>query len=78
MLAVPGERRATAVRGFANYKRRRIRDRFTREMLLDYLAALGIRGDDPSFFTEGVLAVDTGSWLPGWTGTLEEARTTST
>lgn len=56
------------------YSRRRIRDRFTREMLLMYLSALGIQADDPNFYTVGVLATDTGSWSPGWTGTLEDAR----
>lgn len=60
------------------YGRRRIRDRFTRSMLLDYLAALGIRADDPGFYTRGVLATDTGMWSPVWTATLEEVRAVST
>ena len=59
------------------YGRRRVRDRFTREMLLDYLGALGIRADDPAFYTSGVLATDTGSWSPGWTATLEDVRAAS-
>ena len=60
------------------YERRRIRDRFTRTMLLDYLSALGIRADEPGFYTSGILATDTGSWSPGWTATLAEARASLT
>lgn len=56
------------------YGRKRIRDRFTREMLLDYLLALGIRADDPDFYSEGVLATDTANWSPGWSGTLDKVR----
>jgi hypothetical protein len=56
------------------YERSRVRDRFTREMLLNYLRALGIRADDPDFYSEGVLATDTGNWSPGWRGTLDDVR----
>jgi hypothetical protein len=38
------------------YTRRRIRDRFDRELLIRYLAALGITPDDASWYTAGVLA----------------------
>jgi hypothetical protein len=56
------------------YRRRHIPERFTRQMLLDYLDALGIRADDPDFYTEGVLATDTGDWSPSWTGTFADVR----
>lgn len=36
------------------YKARRIRDRFDRPLLIEYLAALGIRVDDPAFFGSGI------------------------
>jgi hypothetical protein len=55
--------------------RHRVGERLTREMLLDYLAALGIRADDPGFYAASVLATDTGTWIPSWTGTLDDART---
>ncbi|MBY5163697.1 hypothetical protein [Salsipaludibacter albus] len=35
------------------YDARRIRDRFDRELLVDYLAALGIAVDDPDFYGDG-------------------------
>jgi hypothetical protein len=56
------------------YRSRLIRDRLTRERLLRYLDALGIRADDPDWYTAGVLAHATGWRKPGWTGTLEQAR----
>lgn len=56
------------------YTRRKIRDRFTRDMLLAYLAALGIMADQPTFYGRGVLAEGTDKWSPAWTGTLDEAR----
>jgi hypothetical protein len=59
------------------YNRRLIRDRFTREMLLDYLAALGIYADEPTFYKAGALAEDTAMWSPSWTGSIEDARTES-
>jgi hypothetical protein len=40
------------------YSNRRIRDRFTREQLLRYLAALGIHADDAAWYREAVLARD--------------------
>jgi hypothetical protein len=46
-----------AVQGFetpARYTARRIRDRFDRALLVTYLAAMGIRVDDPSFFGNGI------------------------
>jgi len=36
------------------YERRRIAERFDRETLVEYLDALGIRVDDPSFFGQGI------------------------
>jgi hypothetical protein len=38
------------------YRRRLIRDRFTREMLLRYLEALGITPEDPDWYTDAALA----------------------
>jgi hypothetical protein len=38
------------------YASRRVRDRFTREMLLRYLAALEVHADDPAWYRDGVLA----------------------
>jgi hypothetical protein len=38
----------------AQYKARRIRDRFNRQTLLAYLAALGIHADDAGFYGSGV------------------------
>jgi hypothetical protein len=40
------------------YSNRRIRDRFTRELLLRYLDALGIHADDPAWYRGAVLASD--------------------
>jgi hypothetical protein len=57
-----------------SYQNPRIRNRFNREMLIRYLEALGIRADDPSSYTTGFLAEDTGVWPGGWTGTLDEIR----
>lgn len=36
------------------YKRRRIAQRFDRATLAEYLSAIGIRVDDPSFFGDGI------------------------
>jgi hypothetical protein len=36
------------------YSARKIRDRFDRDLLLEYLAAVAIRADDPSFYGRGV------------------------
>jgi hypothetical protein len=59
------------------YGARRIRDRFTRAMLLEYLAALGIDADEPGFYREAVLVQEnTRSWKlkRQWRATLDEAR----
>ncbi len=58
------------------YKARKIRDRFTAEMLEDYCKALGIRLFDESFYgPQGVLVVRTDP-LPEWDKyiSLEEAQ----
>ena len=65
------------VQGFEEveaYGRRLKRERLTREMLLDYLWALDIRADDPSFYGEGALIENRDSWRPGWTAGVEKAR----
>jgi hypothetical protein len=46
----------------ARYGERRIRDRFTREMLLRYLAALGIDADEPGFYGDGVRFQERALW----------------
>jgi hypothetical protein len=46
------------------YGARRIRDRFTRETLLRYLAALGIGADNPSFYRDGILIEELASFEP--------------
>jgi hypothetical protein len=56
------------------YEARLVRDRFDRTLLLDYLAALDIRADDPDWYRSGVLVSEGGRWKPSWTATLEEAR----
>ncbi len=38
----------------ARYDARLVRDRLDRPLLLEYLAALGIRADDPSFYGDGI------------------------
>jgi hypothetical protein len=40
------------------YSATRIRDRFSRAMLLRYLAALGIDADEPRFYEDAVLVQD--------------------
>ena len=55
------------------YGARRIRDRFDRSLLIEYLAALGIRADDPDFFTAATL-IDQGPLEQQWSASLEEAR----
>jgi len=42
------------------YRSRRIRDRFDRELLVQYLGALGIRVEDPEFFGRAVVIVRAG------------------
>lgn len=44
------------------YARRRVRDRLDRELLIEYLAALGIRVDDPEFFGEATVVVQQAPW----------------
>lgn len=56
------------------YRARLVRDRFDRALLLEYLAALDIRADDPDWYRDGILVTEGGSWKPSWTATLEEAR----
>jgi hypothetical protein len=61
------------------YGTRRIRDRFTRPMLLGYLGSLGIDADEPSFYREAVLVQgDTWGWKlrrrDQWRASLDEAR----
>jgi len=58
----------------ARYDERLVADRFTRPMLVDYLAAVGVRPDDDEAYGDGVLCVERASWEPGWTASLEEAR----
>jgi hypothetical protein len=57
----------------AAYRSRLKRDRLTREMLLRYLAALGIVADEPDFYGGGVLYEEAASWNRR-TRTLDEAR----
>jgi hypothetical protein len=61
------------------YAARRIRDRFNRRTLLEYLGALGIDADEPTFYREAVLVQeDTRGWRrrgrDRWCASLEEAR----
>jgi hypothetical protein len=37
------------------YDARRIRDRFDRSLLIEYLSAVGIHADDPAFYRDGFL-----------------------
>ena len=55
------------------YTARRIRDRFTRDMLVRYLAALGIGADESSFYNDGVLVEELVSWKCR-SMSIEEAR----
>jgi hypothetical protein len=57
------------------YQQRRKRDRFTRPMLIRYLAALGIHADDPQIYARaGILFESLSDYVPR-TMTLSEART---
>lgn len=56
----------------AQYRARRVRDRFDRTMLLHYLAALGISADDPVFFRNAVLFE--AQTKPRWTASIPKAR----
>jgi hypothetical protein len=51
----------------------RVRDRFTREMLLRYLAALGLDADNPAFYRDGILIRCHAPFKPR-TLTVDEAR----
>jgi hypothetical protein len=55
------------------YSARKIRDRFDRSMLLDYLNALGIPADDDSRYGDGVLVQQVVDW-PIRSVSLAEAR----
>ena len=55
------------------YSSRRVRDRFTRPMLLRYLSALGIESDMMSAYGPAVLVQDRFVWVR-WRATLDEAR----
>jgi hypothetical protein len=55
------------------YGSKRIRDRFNRALLVQYLAALGIAVDDPSFFRTGLLFENLATY-PRWTKSFEETR----
>lgn len=62
-----------------SYTARRIRDRFSRRLLLEYLAALGIDADEPNFYRGAVLVQDdTRDWKlkrrDRWRASLDEAR----
>jgi hypothetical protein len=55
------------------YTAPRIRNRFDRPLLIDYLMSLGIRADDPAFFTMATL-FDDSDGMGRWTATLAQAR----
>ncbi len=44
------------------YRARRIKDRFNREVLVEYLAAFGVDPDDPDRYGEGVLVETLAKW----------------
>ena len=56
------------------YQRRLKRERFDREMLLRYLAALGIRADEPDFYGDGVLVRNRARWRSRTTPLAEVQR----
>jgi hypothetical protein len=56
----------------ARYQVRRIRDRFDRALLLHYLEALGISGDEPAFFRRATLFESLRP--PRWTASIAAAR----
>jgi len=55
------------------YRTRRIRDRFTRELLVDYLGALGIEVDQSDQYGAATLVRQRVSWRPRQQ-TIEQAR----
>jgi hypothetical protein len=55
------------------YGARRIRDRFDRQLLIQYLSSMGIYADDSAFFTTAIL-FENADRVPHWTATLEQAR----
>lgn len=59
------------------YGARRIRDRFDRALLIEYLDALGIRADDSNFFTAAAL-LEEAPFDRQWSATIDEARAEQT
>ena len=57
----------------SRYKARRIRERFDRPRLLEYLTALGIPADDDDAYGPGVIIQQVVHWRRR-TQTLEDAR----
>lgn len=60
-----------------HYEAKLTRDRFTRELLLRYLGALGIDADAPSFYRDGVRVAERALWhwaRPPRTVSLAQAR----
>jgi hypothetical protein len=57
----------------ASYGARLVRDRFTRDMLVRYLEALGIRVDEPAYYRDGLLVQKIVDY-PTSTWTVDEAR----
>jgi hypothetical protein len=61
----------------ARYRVRRVRDRFDRALLIDYVEALGIPAGDDAAYGEGVVVQQRAAWhreRPPRTQTLAEAR----
>jgi hypothetical protein len=56
------------------YEERRLRDRFDRELLLRYLAALGIDADDPASYGESALIQTRAAFRPRTTSVRDEQR----
>ena len=44
------------------YARRRIRDRLTRDLILEYLSSFGIAADDPDFYDGGAMVEEIRPW----------------
>ena len=74
-MGVVGVGHAPAVRGHGGYRRRRVRDRLTSDMLAAYCGALGIRPFDESFYGPVGQLVENVR-IPGnvRTETLQQAR----
>jgi len=56
------------------YEERSLRDRFDRELLLRYLAALGIDADDPASYGESALIQTRAAFRPRTTSVRDEQR----